>query len=89
MNSIQLLGKIIGGFISEKFVYNERRDEYILYTNPRITITIGKETPNTGKPETSRHRAFRNSALEGYTSWRNEFQPNCKILEKHDENLEV
>ena len=56
--------------LSGQYVWSERNREYTLYGNPDITITLGKEKPNSAKPESSRHRAFRDSALAGYASIR-------------------
>lgn len=66
MNKLTLIGKIIGSFAMDNYHYGKRNRSYTLHTEPEITIYIGKEIPKTGKPETSRHRAFRDTAA-GFT----------------------
>ena len=58
MNKIKLIGSIIGGLATGNYVYSKRNRQYFIYTNPKITITYDKETPKTGKPESSKHRNF-------------------------------
>lgn len=72
MNNLKLLSKIIGSFVTDNYHYNERNRSYTLHTEPEITIYVSKETPKTGKPESSRHRAFKNSALAGYLNMKGE-----------------
>jgi len=58
--AFRIFTQILGG----NFVWSERNREYTLFGNPDLTITLGKEKPNSAKPESSIRRTFRNSTIK-------------------------
>ena len=68
MKHMKIAFRILTQILAGAYVWSERKREYTLYGNPDITISLGKEKPNSAKPETSRHRSFRNSGTNAYAS---------------------
>ncbi len=56
--------RILYQIFANNFIWSKRSREYILPGNPDITITLGREKPNSAKPESSIRRGFRNSTIK-------------------------